>query len=91
MHGTVGTGKHDHLSKTSPPCNIHGNQTAMASLLLGKKTLFLQKRYDALNPTKNDWTYSNKLIVVHVAIVESLFRVRNKKKGGAAHNHCQIS
>ena len=53
----------------------------MASLLLGKKTLPLQKRFNALNPTKNDWTYSNKLIVVRVAIVESLFRMHNKKKG----------
>ena len=61
----------------------------MTSLLLGKKTLPLQKRYYAINATKRTVPSSNKLIVVHVAIVKSpavshltvLFHMRNKKKG----------
>ena len=92
MHGTVGTGKHDHLSKTSPPCNIYGNQIVMASVLLGKKTLPLDMIPSI--PPKMTGPGSNELIVVRVAIVESpavnrltvLFRMRNKKKGGAGHN-----
>ena len=42
------------ISETSPLCSVHGNQTMMASLLLSKRTLPLQKGYDTINPTKND-------------------------------------
>ena len=69
----------------------------MASLLLGKKTPCTKDMMPSI-PSKMTGPSSNKLIVVRVAIVESpavnrltvLFRMRNKNKGGAANNNCQI-
>ena len=55
------------VSETSPPCNAHGNQTVMASLLVGKKTPCTKDMMPSI-PPKMTGPSSNKLIVVRVQI-----------------------